>query len=268
MPARKKFRRTVEGDYKAVKPGEVIDGWHIKGQLITSAGGVIVRNTLVDGGVSKVDGGAARLTLVDSTIGPAEGCVIGPAVDTSTDSGGYTAVRVHLRGHDDGFRAGGPDITIRDSFVQPCVGDARSHGDGIQDYPAAQRLTVDHTTFDMCEGWARDRSRPGCTSGAYPGINGGIFIYSRKSKGQGSSDVTVTDNLVIGGLYGIWLEPNDGVWIVRGNRVVDGTWQYGPYQSGDDGQCRNVRVWQDNTVVTMDETYTVTGTVRTEPCPG
>ncbi|ROO82750.1 hypothetical protein EDD29_0233 [Actinocorallia herbida] len=268
VPPKTKVRRTVQGDYEARTPGEVIDGWHITGQLITYADGVTVRDTRIDGGVSKNDKDGARLTLVDSTIGSPDACLVSPAIDTGYDTGNYTATRVLLQGHDDGFRTGGPDITIADSFVRTCGTNPESHGDGLQDYPGAQRLVVRRTTFDMCNGWATDRSRPACDSGAYPGMNGGVFIFSRPSRPgeKGSTDVTLIDNLVVGGLYGIWVAPAGGTWVLRGNKVVDRTWVYGPFTVEETGSCARIGTWQDNTVVTMDTDYRVTGTVRTVPC--
>ncbi|GAB2813596.1 hypothetical protein GCM10022221_09150 [Actinocorallia aurea] len=267
VPEGTEVRRTVEGDYEARTPGEVIDGWHIKGQLITYAD-VTVRRTRIDGGVTKNDQDGAELTITDSTVGSPGDCLVSPAINTGYDTGTYTATRVLLQGHDDGFRTGGPDILITDSFVRACVTNPESHSDGLQDYPGSQRLTVRHTTFDMCGGWATDRSRPACSSGAYPGMNGGVFIYSRPSRPpeKGSTDVTVEDNLVIGGLYGIWAAPGGGTWTIRGNRVVDGSWFYAPYTVDDTGSCARIRTWEDNAVVTMDTDYRVTGTVRTVPC--
>ena len=111
-----------------------------------------MRNTQVDGTVvTDVPAGGAT-TLADVGIGTTKGCVISPGIDTPNDRGSYTATRVKILGHDDGFRAGGAHITIRDSYVRNC-GQSNSHGDGVRDFPAAQHLVLDHTTMDLCGTW-------------------------------------------------------------------------------------------------------------------
>lgn len=265
MPQGTSFTKTIDGDYFANTPGEVIDKWHITGSLIIKASNVTISNSQIDGTVNNEYASgvfAGPYTITDSTVGPASGCIINPGVNDQN----YTATRVHIRGHDDGFRAGGPDIAIRDSYVKLCADDPNSHSDGVQDFPFTRNLVVDHTTFDLCGAWTFDRNKPACNVDAnYPGINGGIFINSNPSIGGGSGDVTITNNLVIGGIDSVWLWPVRGTWIVTGNRVVEGTWKSLAYETN--GQCAKVTTWSDNTTVTIDTSYNITSTVRTAACP-
>lgn len=244
-------------NHRVTVDGTVIDAKHIAGNLLITANDVVITNSRIDGFVlGHYSGVTYSFTITDSEIGSASSCVTQAGIGSAR----YTARRVLIRGHDDGFRASGPDITIRDSYVKLC-GEAESHSDGIQDYPAAQNLVFDHNTIDMCGAWTTDRSQP-CSS---PGQNAPIFINSQTTQGLGSTDVRITNNLVMGGGYGVYLWPAHGSWIVSGNRVVEGTPEYGPYETN--GRCAHVDQWADNTVVTMNTAYQVTGTVRTEPCP-
>jgi hypothetical protein len=254
---------TVGGDLEVKSANTVIDGKHITGNLHVVAPGAVVRNSQIDDTVVVEDGGS--LTIYDSTVGPAK-CGTNTWYAAAMGVGHYTAQRVHIRGHEDGFNAGEPDIVVKDSYIELCNGNASAHSDGIQDYPAANRLVVDHNTFNACGSWPTDRGQPACNVDSnYPGSNGPIFIYSQQARGGGSTDVTVTNNLAIGGINSIWLEPDFGTWIVTGNKVVDGTWKLAPYETNT--HCSQVKNWSDNTVVTMDTNWMVTGTVRTVPCP-
>jgi hypothetical protein len=199
VPAGTAVTNTVNGSYTASTYGEVIDGWRITGDLVIRADNVTVKNTQVDGTISNdITSPAYHSTITDTTIGLADTCVVSPGIDTPNDLGGYTAQRVRIIGHDDGFRAGGPNITIRDSHVKNC-GQAGSHGDGIQDYPAAQNLVFDHNTMDLCGTWTSvPTSARECD---VPGHNGPIFVHSDPTHGSGSTNVTITDNLALGGVF-------------------------------------------------------------------
>ena len=139
VPAGIKFQRTISGDYTARTPRQLIDRWHITGSLIIEAPGVVVRRSQIDDSVlnDTDDIGANSFAISDSTVGPAR---CGAPIDRPMGVGiaRYRAVRVRVRGHEDGFRAGGPNVTIRDSYYKACVKPG-SHADGVQDYPAAAR---------------------------------------------------------------------------------------------------------------------------------
>jgi hypothetical protein len=262
VPAGTTLTNTVSGGYNITTAGQTIDKWHITGDVTVNAANVVIKNSQIDG---VIQNSSTNLTVSDSTIGPASGCIVTPSILSSN----YTALRLHLRGHDDGFRAGGPNVTIRDSYVKNC-GNASSHADGIQDYPWTKNLVLDHNTFDLCGAWTADRSQPCFING----MNAAIFIHSdpRQPTGWSSTDVTISNNLSMGGGYIVYLYPHDGMdstyngfWKVFGNRVVDGTWAFAPYET--EGQCAKVDQWTDNTVVTIDTDYNITSTVATKPCP-
>lgn len=251
VPSGTTFARTM-GYYEAKTPGEVLDRVHFTSGVLVAAQGVTIKRSQIDDTVV-VEGGS--LTISDSTVGPAR-C----GDDTWTPSGivwnNYTATRVHVRGHADGFMASGSNITVRDSYVDICPYPG-AHADGIQDHPRAENLVVDHTTFDM-----RNVGEP---------ANGGLYINAGDQGQAPSRNVTLTDNLVMGdGGHGIWIYPADGTWIVRGNRLVDnGTaphdWVSPAYTNG---RCSYVDEWADNDVVTVDSTFAITGTVKDNlPCP-
>jgi hypothetical protein len=246
-------------EYLVSNDGAIIENKHISGDLRIKANNVVVKNSQIDGTIlNDIASASYHSTIEDSTIGPAGGCIVSPGIDTLKDLGNYTALRVSIRGHDDGFRAGGPNITIRDSYVKNC-GTPDSHGDGIQDYPVTSNLVLDHNTLDLCGAWTTDRNQPlPCN---VPGHNSPIFINSP----TGSTNVSITNNLALGGVYSLYTHPYGNSWTIKGNRIVDHTWDYGSYETG--GYCANVKTWNDNTIVTIDTNYHITATLSTAACP-
>ncbi|MBB2749097.1 UNVERIFIED_ORG: hypothetical protein FHR35_009009 [Microbispora rosea subsp. rosea] len=224
-------------DYQVTTPGTVIDGVHITGDLVINADGVTVRNSQIDGTVINERGTRQySFTISDSTVGPASGCVSTPGVGESH----YTATRVLVRGHGDGFRVSGDDVTIRDSYVHLCSNPG-DHSDGIQTYMAGKGLVFQHNTVDQRD--ARDITAP-------------IFITDPRVV-----DVTLTDNLVMGGTYSIQVKNAHGRVVVRNNRLVNRSWVYGPVEA----DCSSID-WSGNTLVTVDDDYRVTSTVGALPC--
>ncbi|MFC0864153.1 right-handed parallel beta-helix repeat-containing protein [Sphaerimonospora cavernae] len=228
-----------DGIYRVTVPGTVLDRVYIASDLLITAPNVTIRNSQIDGSV--LDSYADQrysFTIIDSTVGRADTCQTLPAIG-DTD---YTAIRVHVRGHGDGFRVSGDHVTIRDSYVRLCSrpGD---HSDGIQTYGGGRHLTFHHNTVD--QRYARDITAP-------------IFITDPHA-----ADVSVTDNLVMGGTYSIQVRNAKGRVVVRGNRLVDHSWVYGPV----DSECAAVE-WSDNTLVTIDADYRITSTVGPLRCDG
>ncbi|MFB9708488.1 hypothetical protein ACFFR2_16285, partial [Streptosporangium nondiastaticum] len=76
-------------------------------------------------------------------------------------------------------------------------------------------------------------------------------------------NATVTDNLIMGGTYSIQLRNGRGRLVMRDNKLVDGSWVYGPV----DSECAKID-WSGNSLVTIDEQYRVTSTVGPLPCAG
>jgi hypothetical protein len=231
------FTRSM-GYYEARTAGETFDRVHFTSAVLVTAPGVVITNSQVDDTV--VVEGSGSLTITDSTIGP-ELCGTPNWYAAALNGANYTATRVEVRGHEDDFNAGGPDITIRDSYAKNC-GSADAHADGVQDYPRAERLVVDHNTFDLR---------------GVDGQNAAVFVHANPV----STDVIITRNLAMGGAFTYYLWPGDGTWTVTGNRAVDRTTgTYGPYET--EGRCSEVDSWSDNDVVTIDGNYQITATVR------
>ncbi|WP_277306244.1 DUF4082 domain-containing protein [Spongiactinospora sp. TRM90649] len=233
-----KLSLNLDGDaYAVTKAGTVLDGVHIPGHLVIHADNVKITNSRIDGSVINANGPKTfRFEVSDSTIGREGACETQPGIGQDK----YTATRVKIIGHSDGFRASGDDIAIRDSFVKLCSNPG-DHSDGIQSYKTGKGLIFDHNTVDQRA--ARDITAP-------------IFLVDDQQE-----DVVVTDNLVMGGTYSIQVRNVAGQAVVRGNRLVNKSWVYGPTESN----CGKVQ-WSDNKLVTIDESYRVTSTVGPLNC--
>ncbi|HEV8562338.1 MAG TPA: hypothetical protein VGR06_38965 [Actinophytocola sp.] len=241
VPAGTAFRKTV-GEYVASTAGEVIDSWHITGALIIKARNVTIRNTQIDDSVYELGG---SFTITDSLVGPAT-CGAKIAMPMAIGEQNYTAIRVHVRGHEDGFRAGGPNVVVKDSYYLGCVKDDIAHADGIQDYPQTTNVIVEHNTFDQ--------------SKLPYGYTAPIFVHSTATSGA-----RIVNNLAIGGTYAVYLMPGIGSWTVTGNRVVAGESDFGAYEA--EGKCGAIGTWADNDIVKIDSSYRIVATVvDNAPC--
>src|SRR6185503_2425061 len=257
---------TVSGDVTA-PAGTVIDGKKITGRVNVTGNGVVIRNSEVYGGVSN-GSGHWTFSVVDTTLGAPDGngCNGDPAVMFDK----YTVTRVLIRNFSDLFRAtsnpqanhsfsnsAASDITVQDSFSVLCS-NAGDHADGFQGYYGGTNVKILHNTLDMS----------GPTQNAPSTVTAPIF-NSDYSKG-----ITLKDNLLSGGSYTIRLD-DDGLTqdasksTVSGNRVVNksagypGAWVYGPVHS----DCGSINPnWTDNTLVTIDGSYSVTSTVGPLAC--
>ncbi|MEV7009736.1 hypothetical protein [Streptosporangium sp. NPDC051022] len=223
--------------YRVTTPGAVLDGVRIPGDLLIHAENVTVRNSRIDGTVINARGPETfHFTIVDSTVGPTDRCESLPAIGQDK----YTALRVLVRNHGDGFRASGDDITIRDSYVKLCSNPG-DHSDGIQTYHTGKNLVLDHNTID--QRGVKDYTAP-------------IFLTDSQIV-----NASVTDNLVMGGTFSIQLLNARGKLVMRGNKLVDKTWDYQPVAA----DCPKIE-WADNWLVTIDDNYRVTSTVGPLNC--
>jgi len=221
----------------------VIDGWHVQGSIVVKAGNVTIKNSQIDDSVW--DEGGGSFTIMDSTVGPAS-CGGPTTMPDGVGEQNYTAIRVRIRGHEDGFRASGPGIVIKDSYYLACVRNGDAHADGVQDYPATQNIVVDHNTFDM--------------SNLTGGYTAPIFVHSTSTSGA-----RIVNNLAVGGTYSLDLLPGIGSWTVTGNRVVAGEYDFGAYEA--EGKCGTIGAWADNDIVKIDSSYHVVATVvDNAPC--
>jgi hypothetical protein len=65
----------------------------------------------------------------------------------------------------------------------------------------------------------------------------------------------------MGGTYSIQVKNVSGRAVVRDNRLVAGSWVYGPVEA----DCATIE-WSGNTLVTIDEDYRITRTVGPLRC--
>jgi hypothetical protein len=228
----------------------VIDGMRITGGVDIRANDVVIKNSEIHGNVVNDSTGTRyHFTIQDSTVAPPSGCSGwgNGAIGVSN----YIARRVRIGGFPDGFRIAGSNVLIEDSFVTLCSANPDDHSDGIQAYGAAggTNIVIRHNTIDQ---------RP-VTNGA---ATAPIFVPNDGDR-QGNQNVTVSivDNLLAGGGYSLRVfgDLPFSAPAVTGNKVVDGTWAYGPV----DVTCSSIGTWGGNAVVTYDWTGgRITGQVR------
>jgi hypothetical protein len=215
--------------------------------LVVSAANVTVRRVEFQGGSIYNWPGATcynGLVIEDTSFMRLEGQPSAGYPEGAVGVGGYTARGVSIEDYSEGFRVGGnPDcgpVVIENSYIgivppQPC-GDW--HGDGIQGFHGGT-LTVRNVTIDFDE--------TGC-GGTAP------FFYP---SGQGNTSVNIDRLLVKGGGYSF---RNGMPGTVKGLRIVDGSWYYGPI----DVKCSAITSWEA-AIVTIDTAYRAR-TVRAQPC--
>ena len=255
VPAGWSPKHTTHGDLTITRPGTVLDGELVTGAVRVRARNVTIRNSRVygpidnqafDGNDVGIDYGG--MLVEDTDVGPPSGT--GGSQNGAIGVSGYIARRVHIHNVPEGFRVARfnnpaippaeETVVIEDSLVQIERG-ACSHNDGIQGFGEPRRAVIRRNTIDT------RHSGPECTTGA-------IFV------GNGNPTlVTVQDNLLIGGGFTLRLGASGTYDQVRGNRIADRAWGFGPVLAAD---CADVRDWADNRVVTVDARYRVTSTGR------
>lgn len=224
-----------DGAFRVNTPGAVVDGKYIRGDLLITTDDVTIKNSQIDGIVINEYGPKHYpFTITDSTVGPADGCVSLPGIGESN----YTATRVLVRAHGDGFRASGNAINIQDSYIHLCSNPG-DHSDGIQTYLSGNGLTLNHTTIDQRD--AKDITAP-------------IFLSN-------TGNVVLTNNLVMGGTYSIQLKNVSGKAVVRNNRLVDQSWEYGSVEA----DCDDIN-WSGNELVRINDDYEITSVVGPLDC--
>jgi len=233
----------INGDLHATTD---VDAVHVTGMIFIEADGVKITRSKVDQSV--VNDSGKTFSISDSDIGPDDCSNTGRDLPIGIGYSNYVATHVHLHGHEDGFRAGGPNIVIKDSYVLICSPATINDSDGVQDYPNTQNIVIDHNTFDMNHA---------------QGFTAPISVHSDPKNG-GSSNVTITNNLLAGvhdSTYTLntWPQANHGTWTIKGNRVQQGAWVFGPFNT--EAGCQYVD-WGDNDIVNIDNNYQITDTVQ------
>jgi hypothetical protein len=221
---------TVAGDTHVTTAGQHINGWHVTGDLLIDAPGVVITNSWIEGfldneGVpfTNPDGSSPdRMTITDTTIG---------ANGTCNDQVGvgehdYTATRVKILDHGDGFRGSGNNVTIKDSYVQACQFPG-AHADDFQIYCPAQYLAQPCQNYDVEHNTLVDANLIDFNAPLF----GGSDPNGNTSNGF-IANSTFSDNLLWGGVFEIYLYGN-GLKINH-NRLMINSWQ-NPSVPGVDG---------------------------------
>jgi Bacterial TSP3 repeat len=243
--------QTRSSDLVVTQAGAVVqDVLLTRGDIVVNAPNVTLRRVKLQGGrVINTQGSCKNgLVVEDSTFEPAPGQQYANDAEGMTGAGGYTARRVLIWRRQEGFRVGGKGdgcgpVSIEDSFAKisippGCPGDP--HSDGIQGY-GGPALSVRNVTIDFRE----------ASCGTAP-----FFV----PHSQGNTSVDVNGLLVMGGGYSFRL----GVpGAVRGLKIADGSWHYGPV----DVRCSGVSPW-DAQIVTVTEDYQVSSVRRSQACRG
>jgi hypothetical protein len=245
------FANTVSS-YTASTTGQVIDNWHITGDLTVDAPNVTIKNSQIDGGVQNFRNSSSSFTLTDSTVGPASGCVGGVTVWGNN----FTVLRVYSRNMENGISTEFGNVTVRDTYSTTCSPDSSAHADGFEtccDINAQiPNITLDHNTFEQ----------RGATSATAP-IDLAEALHV--------TNVQVTNNMVAGGAWSMYLEnytapsPSTPKWVISGNKWVNNTWAFGAVQTSN--TCNNLDWRLGNDFVTVDANYNILSTVQSNtPC--
>lgn len=222
-------------------PNQVIYGWHVTGDLVVNAPGVVISNSWVEGYLDNENTalGSAPMKVTATTIGNPAKCNPLPGLGEHD----YSAQGVRIVGMGDGFRVSGSNVSIQDSFVQTCD-DPNNHDDGMQVYcpspplpQPCQNVVVKHNYLSVFN--TQNYTAP-LFGGSSPGGSNGQLANS-----------SFTNNLLNGGVFTIYLY-GSGLTI-HDNDVVNGHWAYGAV----DSTCSTVD-WLNNHLVDIDSNNNVT----------
>lgn len=136
---------------------------------------------------------------------------------------------VNIHGCENGFDLDG-NATITDSWLHDLLQDGNAHTDGIQTPHGSSNIVVRHNTID---------ARGETTSAMITDPD------------NGTTNVTITGNLLAGGAFTLYCRNNSTGWSVTSNRFVKGAFGYMD-------ECQNVPSWSGNvddvTNVTLPKT--------------
>jgi hypothetical protein len=225
------------GNLVITEANTVVNAKRITGDVDVRASGVVIKNSEVNGRVINDNvSNNPSFTLEDSTVGPTT-CSTWTAGAIGTKN--YTAKRVHLRGFVDGFRIAGGNVLIEDSYVKLCGTNPEYHSDGIQAYGAAggKNIVIRHNVVDQTGVIGEAQTSP-------------LFIPVDPGQGNDNIEVTVDNNVLAGGGFTLRVYGTGpfSVPSMSGNKIVDGTWGYGPL----DINCARIAAFSGNSVVKYD----------------
>jgi len=184
--------------------GTITRRW-FKGGLIIDRTGVTIRACKFDQGVSGYYAGQHRpFTL--------EWCTIdtpGSAGDDGIHFQDYIAYRCRIGGNSDGAKTNG-NVSLTECFIRVEGQDSADHNDGTQNVGGSGPVTIERCNIDC---------RPTNGIGA---PNAALFCADGAAGLQ-----TWHDNWCAGGGYVLRLYEN-ATYDVQGNKVLDGSWVYGP----------------------------------------
>jgi hypothetical protein len=209
-----------------VEAGTTETGMQYNCPTLTVQAGAKVDNGLINGQV-RGSGTGTRWVIEDSTIQQATCVGSEPAVAYNN----YTLTRVHIKGHNDGARVEGPNVTVEDSLIENCFAEG-GHADGIQvcpNPPCGGSSNVSGVVFDH-----NTVTHPKRDS------TGAIFIMD----GAGGQ---YTNNLLMG--YSITVRIHSPGHTFTGNRIVWDSGRWGEFDVDFGNPCQHT--WSDNRYVTM-----------------
>lgn len=216
----------VNGDV-TLRAGAVYENREVHGCIHVTGPGVTIRNVRVIAPTAAcvvgIEGsarnpGAARLTVTDAELV----CTVNgtePGLATASGDRNFTFLRVNIHGCINGFDIDF-EATIQDSWIHDlsCLGDD-PHSDGLQVWPGATNILVDHSVID---------TEPGA----------GFCTTSAIITGAGDQ-VTVRNSLLAGGAYTLYCRGGSSLWSVTNNR-------FGTAAYGTNTECLNVASWMNN----------------------
>jgi hypothetical protein len=204
---------------------------------VRAANVTLRRIELVGGSIDNDNGNGCFNGMVLEDVSVLKGPATSPSNPPAIGTGGYTARRVKVQDAAEGLRVGAGDsgcgpVVVEDSWIRVRYPDSCGdwHGDGIQGY-YGNTVTVRHSYMELVESG-------GC-GGTAP------FFYPG---GQGNATATVDGLIVRGGGYSFRLGTAGSV---KGLRVVNNSWGYGPVDVDNCGQVSPF----DARRVTLDANY-------------
>lgn len=225
----------VDGDLTIRAAGAVIDGKDIRGCVVVTAPGVVIRRSKIrcTFGYAVLSSGYAGtgLLIEDSEIECRDSNGVGTRA-TAVGDNNFTARRLNIHNCENGFDVD-VNVTIQDSWIHDLYDDEEAHPDGIQ-IAIGRNVLIEHNSI-FARGTSAIISHPTTMSGVTIRNNllaGGAYaLYCPRDR---SSDVRVIDNRFSrivhpkGGVYGPWTDCGK-VAELRGN-VWDDTGKLLPGQ--------------------------------------